>query len=157
MSNQFSEKQKKLLILLKQQLVDLVKMEQLLVWSQQRCLGISLKKSELISPEHLEKFESLTARFSRLVDVLLQKSFRLIDTIDLEDSGTIRDRINRAEKKALIASAVKMIEIRELRNNVAHEYQTDSLQSIFPKILEAVPFLLDCVSRVRNYCRRYNI
>ena len=47
-------------------------------------IRIYLLKSEL------EHFESLTGRFARLSDLLIQKIFRLIDQLDLEDLGTVR-------------------------------------------------------------------
>ena len=105
--------------------------------------------------DDLEKFESLTARFARFNDILLQKIFRLIDMIDLDHAGTVRDRINRAEKKGLIEDAAAFIEIRELRNSIAHEYQPAALSLIFPLVLQHTPVLLDIAERVRIYCRRY--
>ncbi len=56
---------------------------------------------------------------ARLSDLLIQKLFRPIDQPE-DESGTIRDRINRAEKKGLIAAVAKFIEIRELRNQIAY-------------------------------------
>ena len=67
-------------------------------YSYKRCTAIK-DKSEF-DEQDLERFESLTGRFARLSDLLIQKMFRLIDSLDLDDQGTVRDRINRAEKKA---------------------------------------------------------
>nr|MDT0253706.1 hypothetical protein [Endozoicomonas sp.] len=129
--------------------------EALLKWSQDRCQTVQLAGDQMPEQEDLEKFESLTARFARFNDILLQKIFRLIDTIDLDDTGTVRDRIHRAEKKGLIEDAQRFIEIRELRNSIAHEYQPEALSIIFPETLQATPVLLDIAERVRKYCLRY--
>lgn len=51
--------------------------------------------------DEYEKFEALSSRFARTCDIFIQKLLRLIDEIDLESPGTIRDRINRAAKKEL--------------------------------------------------------
>ncbi|AMO56841.1 hypothetical protein GZ77_02250 [Endozoicomonas montiporae] len=143
-------------LLLNQQLESMKQMEALLSWSYARCQQLELKKNILPKLEDLEKFESLTARFARLDDILLQKIFRLIDTIDLDHSGTVRDRINRAEKKGLIDDAMEFIDIRELRNTIAHEYQSEALSSIFLKVLQYTPVLLDIANRVRIYCQKYD-
>ena len=75
----------------------------------------------------------LSARFARVSDILVQKIFRLIDILDLEDSGTVLDRINRAEKKDLVGSAREFIEIRELRNRVDF-FQNPHGPSLRPRV-----------------------
>ena len=142
--------------MLEQQLLAMAQIEALLKWSLDRCQPIPMTAGQKLAQEDLEKFESLTARFARFNDILLQKIFRLIDTIDLDDTGTVRDRINRAEKKGLIEDAQRFIEIRELRNSIAHEYQPEALSVIFPETLQATPALLDVAERVRKYCLRYS-
>ena len=141
--------------LLEHQLLAMTQMETLLKWSLDRCQAIPLTDDQIPEQEDLEKLESLTVRFARFNDVLLLNIFRLIDTIDLDDTGTVRDRINRAEKKGLIEDAQRFIEIRELRNSIAHEYQPEALRVIFPETLQATPILLDIAERVRKYCLRY--
>ncbi len=145
------------LLVLEQQLQNMHQMEQLLSWSLTRCQTVNLEKADMPERENLEKFESLTARFARFNDILLQKIFRLIDMIDLDHGGTVRDRINRAEKKGLIDSASEFIEIRELRNSIAHEYQPEALNLIFPRVLMFTPVLLDIADKIRDYCLRYNV
>ena len=142
--------------MLEQQLLAMAQMEALLKWSLDRCQPIPMTAGQKLAQEDLEKFESLTARFARFNDILLLKIFRLIDAIDLDDAGTVRDRINRAEKKGLIEDAQRFIEIWELRNSIAHEYQPETLNVIFTETLQATPALLDVAERVRNYCLRYS-
>ena len=143
------------MLLLEQQLLAMAQIEALLKWSLDRCQAIPMTAGQKLAQEDLEKFESLTARFARFNDILLLKIFRLIDAIDLDDVGTVRDRINRAEKKGLIEDAQRFIVIRELRNSIAHEYQPEALGVIFPETLQATPILLDIAERVRKYCLRY--
>ena len=123
-------------------------------YSYDRCRGIGAK--DAYSQEEKEKFEALTGRFARLSDILIQKTFRLIDVIDLDTEGTVRDRINRAERKELIESAAEFIEIRELRNEIAHEYIPEAIEAIFEMALAQTPLLLDSVERVKRYCERYD-
>jgi len=122
-------------------------------YSFDKCSKIGLK--QVYRPEELESFESFTGRFARLSDILIQKILRLIDEIDLETQGTVRDRINRAEKKALIGSSDTFVEIRMVRNDIAHEYLPEAIHETFKKVLELTPALLDSVERVKAHSQKY--
>ncbi len=140
-------------LLLAQELKVLADAREVLVYSFNKCSAIGIK--ETYEPEQLESFESFTGRFARLSDILIQKIFRLVDVLDLETHGTIRDRINRAEKKELIASSDVFVEIRMVRNDIAHEYLPEAIRDIFGKVLSLTPQLLDGVERTITYCNRY--
>jgi len=124
-------------------------------------LSQSLKKCERIgvkneySADELESIEAFTSRFARTADILTQRTFRLIDELDLDSEGTVRDRINRAEKKELIARASDFVEIRKLRNTIAHEYQPDAPEKIFMDVLKSTPHLLDSIERVNQYTEKH--
>jgi len=124
-----------------------------LTYSFNKCSAIGIK--EKYEPEELESFESFTGRFARLSDILIQKIFRLVDELDLDSQGTVRDRINRAEKKELIVSIDLFVEIRIVRNDIAHEYLPEAIRDIFVKVLSLTPHLLDGVERAKKYCRKY--
>jgi len=140
--------------LLHQELELMNKASHTLDYSYQRCLIIGKKNQ--YSMEEEERFESLTSRFARLSDILVQKLFRLIDSIELEDQGSVRDRINRAEKRELINSANDFILIRELRNSIAHEYKAEAITKIFTLVLDLTPVLFDSVSRINLHCKKYS-
>jgi hypothetical protein len=139
--------------LLKQEITLLTKASDVLSHSYTQCKDIEIKESYSI--DELDKLEALTSRFARLSDILVQKVLRLIDRIELEDEGTIRDRINRAGKKGIIDNPEVLVEIRVLRNNISHEYIPEELTAIYKKVLEFAPLLLiDCGS-VSDYCEKY--
>jgi len=127
--------QEKLKLLLHENMQHLRSASAQLAVSYQRCKVISLVDSEL-SLDEQEKFEALTSRFARLADLIIQKTIRLIEHIELENSGSLLDRINKAEKKGFIDSAEQFIEIRQLRNSIAHEYDPNSLLQIFKNCLD---------------------
>ena len=141
--------------------VDLLKAElslldnaiEILKYSYDACVKIDIKEQYTL--DELDRFEAFTSRFARLSDIVTQKMFRLIDDIDLEDSGTVRDRINRAEKKNLIEDADIFIQIRIVRNDIAHEYNAESLKDIFKKVLELTPYLLESVKNIKEYCQKF--
>ena len=127
----------------------------MLLYSFNKCRAIGIK--ETYQREELESFESFNGRFARLSDILIQKIFRLVDELDLDTQGTIRDRINRAEKKGLIVSSDVFIEIRMVRNDIAHEYLPETIHDIFGKVLSLTPHLLEGVERTIAYCQKYTV
>jgi hypothetical protein len=143
----------KFLILLQQQLALLDDAAKVLAISQQRCSQIGIKDNYNI--DELEKFEALTSRFARLCDFVVQKMLRLIDEIDLETDGTIRDRIYKAEKKGLIKNAEQFVDCRLLRNEIAHEYNRTKMVQIFHDTLKTTPCLLESVANIKLYCQQY--
>lgn len=105
--------------------------------------------------EQYDAFEALTGRFARLSDMLLQRVFRLIDRLEFEDSGTLIDTVHRAEKRGLIRSADLMREIRELRNEIAHEYASSDLRAMFQDVVHVTPELFTIVENIHSYCKRF--
>ena len=134
-------------------LKDLEKARDILLFSFTKCSEINM--TEGLSDEEMESLEALTSRFSRLSDIIIQKVFRTIDILDLEDEGTVRDRINRAEKKGIIKSADDFIDIRILRNEIAHEYKAETIYSIFSKVSKLSPVLLESVNTIMTYSKKY--
>lgn len=130
------------------------KVADILKYSYNNCKTIGIKKE--YSYEELDKFESFTSRFARLSDFLIYRIFRLIDKIDLEPEGTVRDIINRSEKKEIIKSADIFIEIRILRNQIVHEYIQDEIQETFKKVMDYTPYLFDSIKRIKEYIKKYN-
>lgn len=122
--------------------------------SWQECQKLGHKTTYPI--EEMDSLELLSSRFSRLSDFMIQRIFRLIEELDLDSSGTVRDTINRAEKKGLIESSDLFIQARILRNKIAHEYVEKVMTEIFEEAIRLVPALLDAVQRVNIYSQRYS-
>jgi len=125
-----------------------------LSYSYKKCVKIGIKDN--YSKEELETYEALSSRFARASDILIQKILRLIDEIDLETPGTIRDRINRAEKKGIVQKADILIDIRNLRNEIAHEYLPEAIKDIFEEVLQFCEPFFKITTKVKDYCKKYN-
>lgn len=121
-------------------------------YSFTKCTGIGTKAD--YSLDELDSFESLCSRFARLSDIITQKVFRLIDELALESHGSVRDRINRAEKRGIIESAETFVAIRMLRNDIAHEYLPEAIRNIFKKVMTLTPPLLSSVAGIKEYCAK---
>ena len=139
--------------LVEQQTLELSKASEVLRYSLKKCSSIELNNE--LNPMDLESFEALTSRFARLSDIIIQKILRYFDILDLEEKGTVRDRINRAEKRQVIESADDFIQIRILRNEIAHEYQSETIYMIFEKVVELTPVLLKSVDSLTTYANKY--
>ena len=99
-----------------------------------------------------ERWDALTVRFARLVDVLAQQVFRAIDLVEfLPADSAFVDRINRAEKRGHIQSAYVWKEIRDIRNQIVHEYASAQLRLLFQDVVRHSPELLACVERLSAY------
>ncbi len=121
-----------------------------LKYSFKKCIKINVKKK--YTQKELDAFENLASRFARLNDIVVQKILRSIHSIDLDEAGAVRDSINLAEKKNIIINAREMIEMRELRNSIVHEYIPEVIKSIYTKAMELTPSLLKNVELINRYC-----
>ncbi len=138
---------------LNQELAQLENARDILQYSYEKCCRIGVKIG--FTYEELESFEALTSRFARLSDIIIQKILRFFDVLDLEEAGTVRDRINRAEKKGVVESADDFIKIRILRNEIAHEYKPETIYDIFEQVMDLAPVLLKSVDSLLLYSKKY--
>jgi uncharacterized protein YutE (UPF0331/DUF86 family) len=139
--------------LLKEILIGLSDSEKWLKRSYSQCQEIGIKEN--YSADEFDSFENLTSRFSRAVDFLINKVYRCIDHIELENTGTLIDVVNRAHKRGLIDSVEKLREIKELRNEIVHEYTSKQLKSIFDDVFNNTAMLFDLIENVRVYCEKF--
>ena len=93
---------------------------------------------------------TLTSRFARLNDFLLQRVFRTLDQIELADEAAL-DRLQRAEARGLISSAERWRELRLLRNAIAHDYLIESADRVLRESLTAAPELIETAECIGRY------
>lgn len=121
--------------------------------SYNQCKDINISKS--LAEDDFDKFESLTTRFARAIDFLIHKVFRSIDAYELEDGGSILDVINRAHKRNIFEFIDEIRTMKGLRNDIAHDYNDDSLTEIFLDTLTYTPSLIKLIENTQKYCERY--
>ena len=76
----------------------------------------SLENNDSFTDEEFDSLEAMSSRFSRVTDILIQKVFRSIDHVEMEEQGSIIDVVNRAEKRGIIHSVEEIREMKDLRN-----------------------------------------
>jgi hypothetical protein len=118
-------------------------------YSYESCKKIGIRDE--YTYEELDKFESLTSRFARISDILTQKIMKNIFILLREDVKTFIDRINLAEKVEMIDSAEELKAVRDLRNEIAHEYCVDDISEIFENVLKYSSVLLRAIEKVKKY------
>ena len=62
-----------------------------------------------------------------------------------------------AAEMEYLEAGVRFIEIRKLRNRIAHKYaeSEEDISGIYWEVLLSTPLLFDSVSRIFNYCRKH--
>jgi uncharacterized protein YutE (UPF0331/DUF86 family) len=121
--------------------------------SYEQAVKINIKDDYTI--EEFEKLEVLASRYARTTDMLINKALRSIDTLELEDIGNVIDIMNRAEKRGIVESAEILHILKDLRNNIVHEYQIEKVAKFFGEIVKYSPVLLEIIKKVNEYCMRY--
>lgn len=122
----------------------------------------SVKKAEAIGEkeeytfEEMETFDSLTSKFSRTSDIFLQKIIRTLWELLHEDKMPLIDMLNRAEKLEIINSADIMLEIRDIRNQVAHEYIPEAIQELVPEVIKLTHTLEENIKTCETFLLKRN-
>jgi uncharacterized protein YutE (UPF0331/DUF86 family) len=114
-----------------------------------------IEKKDDYSAEEFAQLEVLTSRYARTTDMLVNKVLRSIDTVESEDIGTVIDIMNRAEKRGVVSSAELLHTIKDLRNNIVHEYKVTEIAGFFTDVKKYTPVLLEIIQNVNVYCKRY--
>jgi 23S rRNA U2552 (ribose-2'-O)-methylase RlmE/FtsJ len=120
-----------------------------LEYSYDKCNAIGEKEDYDL--EQQESFEALTSRFARTSDILTQKVFKSIFILLQEDMKTIIDMANFLEKLEIVDNADDLLNIREIRNQIAHEYVEPDVKSLFRDVLHYVPQLKNIINNVKAY------
>jgi len=104
--------------------------------------------------EEMETFDSLTSKFSRTSDIFFQKVLRSIWELLHEDKMPFIDVLNRAEKIGLIHSADQMLQIRDIRNQIAHEYIPEAIQLLIPEVIDLTQILTQNINTCHAFLKQ---
>jgi hypothetical protein len=140
-------------LLLKKNITSLEKQLKWLQRSYNICKDIDLKKE--YSEQEFDDFETLSGRFSRSVDFLVRKVFRTLDDIEFENQGTLIDTVNNSHKRGLFKDMNDIRRIRDIRNEIVHEYLDENLADNFSELLELAPKLIRIIENTIKYSEQY--
>ena len=145
----FDTKRKLFLQQIKESLSILDRSLETLRYSFSKCN--SIEEAGSYNLKNQESFEALTSRFARTSDILTQKVLKTMFALIQENPKTFLDAANLLEKIEIVDHADDLLNIRELRNQIAHEYVMDDLHVLFADVLQFVPELEKVVQNVKIY------
>ncbi|MCP4700417.1 MAG: hypothetical protein GY862_26735 [Gammaproteobacteria bacterium] len=119
-----------------------------------KCREIGVKPEYSFS--ELESFDSLTSKFARCSDIFTQKVLKTVFMLLREEAETFVDRANLAEKLDLVTCADDIIAIRDLRNQITHEYVQEHVEALFGDVLALIDKLLASVEKTRQTVKARN-
>jgi hypothetical protein len=120
-----------------------------LIQSIEKCRSIGIKSE--YSFEEQESFDSLTSKFNRTSDLFTQKIIRTTWMLLHEPYAPFIDMMNICEKIRMICSADQLIGIRDMRNQIAHEYIPEALRDLVPEVIELTIELIENINCCRNF------
>lgn len=105
--------------------------------------------------EEILLFELFSSRFAKLQDLMGAKLFGLVLEL-AKETGTLEtfiDKLNRLEKIGAIPSAKTWLDLREIRNDLSHEYpdNPDLTAHNFNQAFTMASVLLDIYAQVKSY------
>jgi hypothetical protein len=121
--------------------------------SLEKCQSLDLTAHRSFEME--ESLDALTSKFARVSDIFTQKVLKSLVLLTREDAPTFVDRMNLCEKLGIISSATDLIEIRDLRNQIAHEYLTENLTEIYGDCMVLSGKLLAEIQAANTAIERY--
>jgi hypothetical protein len=113
-------------------------------------------KKETYSFEEMESFDSLTSKFGRTSDLYTQKIIRTIWMLLREAFVPFIDMLNKAEKMGIVQSADQLLEIRDLRNQITHEYIPEAITDLIPDVLENSTLLIENIECTKQFITNRN-
>ncbi len=73
-----------------------------------------------------------------------------------ENPKTFIDRANPAEKLEIIPSADDLISVRDLRNEIIHEYILEELPRIYKEVFSNYNKLISMIDKTKKYANNRN-
>ncbi len=121
--------------------------------SLEKCRSLYLNGPRTFEVE--ESLDALTSKFARVSDIFTQKVLKSLILLTREDAPTFVDRMNLCEKLGVITSAADLIEIRDLRNQIAHEYLSENLTEVYEDCMALSEKLLAEIQVAHPVIERY--
>ena len=114
---------------------------------------VYLNKTDL-NFEELESIDSLTSKFGRTSDIYLQKVLRTVWLLLREDTVPLIDLLNRAEKLRMILSADQLLQMRDIRNQITHEYLPEAAPELALEVNRKTEQLAQNIEQTERFLRQ---
>lgn len=118
---------------------------------------VSYDSERIYTSDELEYFDSLSFRFEKSVEIILNFFRGMEIYLYSKSSDTIRDRLLTMQKLNLIDNIDFWMEARLLRNKIAHAYLPEQLKDIYKEIIKKSITIFDCANKVEKYFKEKGI
>ena len=115
------------------------------------------KVEKIYTPKELEYYDSLSFRFEKSVELVLNVFKGLELFLYAKGIDTLRDRLLIMQKLEIVDSIDFWMEARILRNKIAHSYLPELLRDIYNEINDKSQTIFESVERIRKYLNRIGI
>ncbi len=103
--------------------------------------------------DELEPYDALASRFERLVDLIQGPFLKSLETVKMGVfSEVLRDRLCFAEKQGLIRGVEIWLDMRNLRNRIAHDYLSERLKVFYDLITGTYREELEFFAKIFKEC-----
>ena len=102
----------------------------------------------------MDAYESLTSRFARTADLLFNKVFRSLHYVLEGENRTWLDVLLYMEKTGVLKSREEARLLKELRNDIVHEYALNDVLELFKEVYQQTPLLLTMVASALTEAER---
>jgi len=117
---------------------------------------LTQKKYESLSEEEIQAIDQFIYRFSKLQDTIGEKLIKMVFSLYEEniEKFTFIDILNRLEKSDIL-TAVSWKELRDIRNELSHNYEDESLEStiVLNRVFEKEELLEMIYLNIKNVLR----
>lgn len=73
---------------------------------------------------------------------------------ELTDEGSVLDGINRFKKRLILRDEVNYALLKDLRNQIVHEYVIDETDRVVVEVLAFAPLIEEIPVKAREYCKQ---
>ena len=118
-------------------------------------MPLDAKRYENLGDREVQVIDQFLFRFSKLQDAMGEKLFKtlLLALDEKVENRPFIDILNRMEKIELLKSVQEWRDLRDIRNELAHNYDDDPQESsmVINKIYEKGDILLEIFDRIEEY------
>lgn len=115
---------------------------------------IPYNSEKIYAPNELECYDSLSFRFEKTIELMLNFFKGLEIFLYSTNSDTLRDRLLIMQKIKLVDNIEFWMEARLLRNKIAHAYLPEELKDIYEEIINKSQVVFGSFKKIEKYIGR---
>ena len=115
---------------------------------------IPYNSEKIYAPNELECYDSLSFRFEKTIELMLNFFKGLEIFLYSTNSDTLRDRLLIMQKIKLVDNIEFWMEARLLRNKIAHAYLPQELKDIYDEITNKSHVVFESFKKIEKHIKK---